>query len=138
MDIKFIIIRGLTFFFFEVTFFTYTLKSIKWDHLHFHNIYRIVTLFIFYKIKNTEKSVFIFCIQIQLFRILKMKIEFKYFIQLSFFMVGRIENWKCKQKTLLFFFFFWWKYESFIKKQMKTKHPKIQKIQYMIEFLRSK
>ena len=50
-----------------------------------------------------------------------MKIEFKYLIQLSFFMVGRIENWKWKQKTLLFFFFFLMEIREFYKEANENK-----------------
>ena len=61
LDIKFIL-----FFFFLVTLFTYTLKSIRWGPLHFHNIYRIVTIFVFYENKNTDFFFFFLVIQIQL------------------------------------------------------------------------
>ena len=88
-------------FFLKVTSFTYTLTSIRWGPLHFHNIYKIVIVFIFYENENTE-NVFSFLYSKPTFRILKMKTWVQILIPNQFFVVGPIENWKWKQKTILF------------------------------------
>ena len=85
LNIKFIMHGFVLFsnFFLKVTFFTYTLTSIRWGPLHFHNIYRIVIVFVFYENEDTE-NVFSFLYSKPTFRIPKMKTEYKFLYQASF------------------------------------------------------
>ena len=90
------IIHVFYFFFFSHFFHLHTLTSIRWGPLRFHNIYELLLYSFFMKMK-TLKRCFHFLYSNPTFRILKMKTEYKFLNQISFF--GGGSHWKWKQKT---------------------------------------
>ena len=74
------------FFFLSYFFHLHTLTSIRWGPLRFHNIYEIATVFVFYENENTKRC-FHFLYSNLTFKILKIKTEYKFLNQISFFWV---------------------------------------------------